>query len=81
MTHTIYKIAGRIFSSIKRWLRSRMQECIRCSECENAVSPWASHCPTCGQANPARVSATAGVYLALGIVLLTVILSSLTIVF
>jgi hypothetical protein len=81
MTHSSFDIAGRILSSLKRWFHSRTQECIRCSECENAVTPWASHCPTCGQANPARVSASAGIYLAVGFVLLTSTLLALIIGF
>ena len=81
MTHSSYRIAGRIFSSMHHWLRSRMHECIRCSECESAITPWASHCPTCGQVNPARVSATVGIYLAFGFVLLTATLAALIIAF
>jgi hypothetical protein len=79
MTHSNHDAVGRFVSSMKRWFQLRLQECIRCSECENAVRPWTSHCPTCGQANPARVSATAGIYLTLGFVLLTLTLSAVII--
>jgi hypothetical protein len=47
-------------------MHSRLQECVHCRECESAVEPFASHCPRCGQANPAKVSASAAVYPALG---------------
>ena len=71
MTHSSYEITGRILSALKHWFHSRMRECVRCIQCENAVTPWASHCPTCGQKNPARVSGSAGIYLAIGSGLLT----------
>ena len=56
----------RVRNSVKRWMHSRLQECIHCRECESEVEPFASHCPRCGQANPAKVSASAAVYPALG---------------
>src|SRR5262245_10396666 len=68
MSHSYQDALVRFVSSMKHWFQSRTQECIRCSACEDAISPWASHCPTCGQVNPARVSATAGIYLAIGFV-------------
>jgi hypothetical protein len=70
-------IARRATDSIKRWFHSRLQECRRCSQCEGEITPWASYCPTCGQANPAKVSASAGVYLTLGIVSLALVLTVL----
>jgi hypothetical protein len=81
MNHSSQEFADRIFSSIKQWFLRRMRECTRCSQCDNAVTPWASQCPTCGQMNPARVSTTAASNLALGAVLLTVTLSVLMIAF
>ena len=81
MTHLSHGISGRILSSMKHWFRCRIQECIRCSECDGTISPWTSHCPTCGQANPAKVSATVGIYLALGFVVVTLTLSALIINF
>lgn len=77
MTHSSSELAGRIRSSVKEWFHCRMQECVRCCECGGAVSPWDSHCPTCGQENPARVSASAVVFLVLGFALLSLTLSSL----
>jgi hypothetical protein len=68
-------------SSIKQWFHERLHECVRCCECESAVTPWDSHCPTCGQENPARVSASAAAYLVLGFVFLAFILSFLILAF
>jgi hypothetical protein len=66
----------RFISSMEHWLRIRVQECMRCSACKHSVKPWASTCRNCGQANPARVSATAGIFLALGFAILTLTLSA-----
>lgn len=66
MTHSSCELAGRIRSSITRWFHCRMQECVRCCSCGNAVTPWDSCCPSCGQADPSRVSSSVGVYLVLG---------------
>jgi hypothetical protein len=81
MTHFDQFATGRFVRSMKHWFQSRLQECTRCSACENAITPWASHCPTCGQASPARVSATAGIYLAFGFVFLTLTVSAAIIAF
>jgi hypothetical protein len=81
MSHSDHDAAGRIVSSMMHWFHSRIQECIRCSACENAIRPWASHCPICGQANPARVSPTASIYLVLGFVLLTSTMSAVIMAF
>jgi uncharacterized OB-fold protein len=64
MTHS--ELAGRIRGSVKQWLHDRLQECLHCSECGAAVTPWDSHCPQCGQENPARVSASAAIGLVIG---------------
>ena len=56
-------LTNRVRESVKRWFQNRLQECVRCFECHGAVSPWDTNCPTCGQGNPARVSASAGIYL------------------
>jgi hypothetical protein len=71
MTHSRSGISDRIVRSSKHWLHRRLQEFTHCSECDRAINPCASHCPTCGQANPARVSSSVGIFLTLGIVLLT----------
>jgi len=68
------ELVGRVRTSIKQWFHDRLRECVRCCDCESAVTPWDSHCPSCGLENPARVSASAVVYLVLGFVLLTMIL-------
>ena len=68
MTHSTSDLPARVRVSIVRWIQSRMQECTRCRECETEITPFASHCPKCGQANPARVSTSAVVYLAIGFV-------------
>ena len=81
MTHLNYKLAGRIRSSIKRWFHSRMHECVRCRHCEGAVRPWDSYCPTCGQSDPAKLAASAVVYLVLGFVFLAMVLSYLILAF
>jgi hypothetical protein len=47
-------------------MHNRLQECVHCRECQSEVEPFASHCPRCGQANPAKVSATAAIYPAFG---------------
>jgi hypothetical protein len=47
-------------------MQSRLQECVHCRECNSEVTPFASHCPRCGQANPAKVSASAAIYPAFG---------------
>jgi len=77
MTHSSSALTGHIRDTIKQWFHNRMQECVRCCECQSAVSPWDSHCPRCGQQNPARVSPSAAVYLVLGFALLALILSSI----
>jgi hypothetical protein len=80
VTHSHFTIAGRIVRASKRWLYLRMQEFTHCSECDNAINAWTSRCPNCGQANPVRVSSTIGIFLTLGMVLLTSALCILTVV-
>ena len=67
--------------SIVRWFQTRMRECVHCRECQNLIIPFVSHCPKCGQVNPAKVSVSAAVYLALGFAVLTLTLPFLFIVF
>ena len=74
-------MTDRIRSTVQHWIHCRMQECVRCRECDSTVTPWASLCPRCGQANPARVSPAAGVYLALAFVLVTSMLLALKLAF
>jgi hypothetical protein len=57
-----------------------MEECIHCRECGNEVSLVASHCPSCGQSNPAKVSLSAAVCLTVGVAAVTVALSCLIVV-
>jgi hypothetical protein len=77
MTHSSSELAGRIRRSIAHWLHSRMQEFVHCSACGNAVTPWESCCPSCGQADPSRVSWSVGAYLVLGLLFLSFALTSL----
>ena len=60
-------VSSRVLHEIRRWLTSRWQECVRCLECEQPVLPFDSLCPNCGQANPAKISIRAGVYLIIGV--------------
>jgi hypothetical protein len=53
------------------WLQARLQECLHCTECQSGIAPFAAYCPKCGQANPAKVSISAAVYLTLGFAFLT----------
>ncbi len=77
MTQSSSGFAQRVCSSIEHWLRHRLRECVRCRGCQSEVAPFESICPRCGQANPARVSISGVVYLALGFVFLAVTLSFL----
>ena len=79
--HSLFSTAGRVVRLSERWLCRRKQEFTHCSECDNAVNPWDSCCPNCGQAYPARVSSSVGMFLTLGMVLLTSTLCFLTIAF
>jgi len=76
MSNSSSALAGRVRHFVRQWFGDRMRECIHCCECENTVTPWDSHCPRCGQENPARVSPLAAVYLVLAFALLALILSS-----
>jgi hypothetical protein len=71
----------RIGGFTKQWFHDRLQESVHCSECESAVTPWDSHCPNCGQENPARVSASAAVFMVLGFAFVAGILSFLILTF
>jgi hypothetical protein len=68
---------GRVGRSIQRWFNARREECVHCRECGNEVSLVASHCPSCGQANPAKVSLSAAVYLAIAFAAAALALSCL----
>lgn len=67
----------RIRHCIRQWFIQRIQECVQCCECHGRVSPWDTHCPTCGQESPARLSASAPVYLVLAFALLALTFSTL----
>jgi hypothetical protein len=77
MTHTSSGLAQRVCGSIEHWFRNRLRECVRCRGCQSEVAPLESICPRCGQANPATVSTSGVVYLALGFAFLAVTLSFL----
>jgi len=62
MAHSSSGLFFRVRNSVEQWMHSRLQECIHCRECGSEITPFATHCPTCGQANPAKVSATGIVY-------------------
>ena len=81
MNHSGSEQAGREMGPVRLWFHRRIQECVRCAQCDAAVSPWDSHCPRCGQENPARVSASAAVYLVIGFVVLAVTFSGLIFAF
>jgi predicted amidophosphoribosyltransferase len=81
MTHSRAERIDRFRGSIQRWFQSRVQESVHCCQCQSPVSPWDTHCPTCGQANPARVSPSAAVYIVVAFVLLALVLSSLVLAF
>jgi hypothetical protein len=67
--------------SIRQWFNNRVQECFHCSQCDARVTPFATHCPNCGQTNPAKVSTSAVVGMIIGFVVVTLLLSFLIIVF
>jgi hypothetical protein len=73
--------SDRIRSSIAQWIRSRMQECIRCSGCENVVFPFVAYCSKCGQANPTKISISTAVFLVVGFLLIMLMLSLFIIAF
>jgi hypothetical protein len=77
MTPSSSGMPPRSRSFITQWLSARVQECVHCSDCQSKIIPFASHCPQCGQANPAKVSVSAAVYLVLGFALLILMLSLL----
>ena len=74
MTQSSIGLAERVRSSIKPWIRNRLRECVRCRGCQSDVAPFEPICPRCGQANPAKVSPIAVVYLAIGFAFLTLML-------
>ena len=61
MTDSSSGLMYRVRTSVEQWMHNRWQECIHCRECDSQIKPFATHCPTCGQANPAKVSATAAI--------------------
>jgi hypothetical protein len=81
MSHSSCKSAGFIRGSVKRWLQNWVQEYGRCPQCDGPVSPRDSCCPICGQSDPVKIPVSTVVYLVLGFLLLTGVLSSLVWVF
>lgn len=73
MTSSSSGLMWRVRSSVEQWMHCRLQECVHCRECESEITPFVSHCPICGQANPAKVSASAAVYPALGGILVALL--------
>jgi hypothetical protein len=61
----------RVRDYVEPWIRNRVRECVRCRGCQSDVLPLETICPRCGQANPAKVSPIAVVYLAIGFAILT----------
>jgi hypothetical protein len=74
MTHSSSGLWFRVRNCVEQWVHSRLQECIHCRECDSEIKPFVTHCPTCGQANPAKVSATAAIYPAIVGIFLTLAL-------
>ena len=74
MTSSSSGLLLRVRNSVEQWVHSRLQECVHCRECKSQVKPFETHCPICGQANPAKVSATAAIYPAIVSVLLMIAL-------
>jgi hypothetical protein len=71
MTQSSIGLAERVRGCLGQWIRNRLRECVRCRGCQSEVLPFETICPRCGQANPAKVSIVAVVYLAIGFALLT----------
>jgi hypothetical protein len=61
----------RVRDYVEPWIRNRLRECVRCRGCQSEVLPLETICPKCGQANPAKVSPVAVVYLGIGFAILT----------
>ena len=74
MTDSSSGLMYRVRTSVEQWMHNRWQECIHCRECDSQIKPFATHGPTCGQANPAKVSATAAIYPAIVSVFLLIAL-------
>jgi hypothetical protein len=70
MAHLSFGFVGSWRRAIVRWIQARIHECAHCAECQSRVMPFASHCPNCGQANPAKLLTSAAFYLAAGFVFL-----------
>lgn len=81
MTHLSLELAGRVRGSVIDWAHRRQHESVHCFQCEGLVTPWDSCCPHCGQRDPARLSASAGLYVSLGLVMLAMVVSLLIVVF
>jgi hypothetical protein len=62
MTSSSAGLMYRVRNTVEHWMHNRLQECVHCRECESEIPPFATYCPKCGQADPAKVSATAAVY-------------------
>jgi hypothetical protein len=74
MTYLSSDLAGRVRAFIMQWFHSRRHECVHCCQCGGAVTPWDSCCQVCDQKDPARLSASAAMYLVLGFVLAAIVL-------
>jgi len=72
MPHLSFGFVGGWRNAIVRWFPSRIHECVHCADCQSRVMPFASHCPRCGLANPAKVSTSAAICLAVGFVFLAI---------
>jgi hypothetical protein len=62
MTSSSAGLMVRVRTTVEHWMHNRLQECVHCRECQSEIPPFAPYCPKCGQADPAKVSATAAVY-------------------
>jgi hypothetical protein len=64
-----------VIDSAAEWVAARIQECYRCCDCKENVSPWDEVCPACGAFRPARVSTAAAVYLVIVCVVLLLLVA------
>jgi hypothetical protein len=71
MTHSSSGLMYRVRNSVEQWMHCRLQECVHCRECQSEIPPLATYCPKCGQADPAKVSASAAIYPAIAGILVT----------
>jgi len=74
MTCSSSGLLYRVRNTARHWMHNRLQECVHCRECQSEITPFVSHCPKCGQPDPAKVSATAALYPAIVSVFLLIAL-------